>query len=69
MEQPQKFEDWYKEQQRRFHCGHFDEKQIALSAYIEGGESMKKIIESQKDIEPDIVKFVNDTFWNLIGGE
>lgn len=30
------FEKWYKQNERRFHCGHFDEKQIAYSAWIEG---------------------------------
>lgn len=30
------FDKWYEENQRRFHCGQFDEKQIAYSAYLEG---------------------------------
>lgn len=30
------FEEWYQQNERRFHCGHFDEKQIAYSAWIEG---------------------------------
>lgn len=29
------FEEWYKENERRFHCGHFDQKQIAYSAWSE----------------------------------
>lgn len=35
------FEDWYKENERRFRCGHFDEYQIAASAYEAGVNSSK----------------------------
>lgn len=30
----QEFEKWYAENESRFHCGQFDEKQIAMSAFF-----------------------------------
>ena len=32
------FEDWYKENERRHYCGHFDDKQIARSGFYAGLE-------------------------------
>jgi len=32
------FKDWYKENERRHHCGHFDTNQIARSGFYAGLE-------------------------------
>ena len=32
----QEFLDWYNRNQGRFHCGQFDERQIAYDAWLEG---------------------------------
>jgi hypothetical protein len=63
---PVSFEKWYSDEQRTFHCSHYDDKQIARSAFIEGAANMKKLILAQKDIEPEYVEIVNKMFWSLI---
>ena len=60
------FDDWYENEQPIFHCGQYDDKQIARSAYMEGAKVMQKLIASQKDIEPEFVEIVNKMFWDLI---
>jgi len=30
------FNKWYKNNERTFYCGHYDEKQIAFAAWLEG---------------------------------
>ncbi len=41
------FLDWYKSSERSFHCGHFDNKEIAYAAWLEG---KKRKIPSEDDI-------------------
>lgn len=45
-----KFEEWYKENERTFHCGHYDDKQIAHSAWLAANtlhqQALKEILQS-----------------------
>ena len=36
------FEKWYAENERRFHCGQMDERQIAYSAFLEGQKQSRQ---------------------------
>jgi len=36
------FEQWFQENQRRFHCGHYTPEDIAYSAFLAGYELAKK---------------------------
>lgn len=51
----QEFEKWYENNQKGFHSGQFDEKQIAYAAWLEGHRQSLTV----EDIE-DIVNVFSD---------
>ncbi len=52
------FDEWYEKEQGVFHCGQFDDKQIAHSAYLEGGKVMLKLITSQKNLDQGFIDII-----------
>lgn len=65
-EDPSHFDKWYELEELRFHCGHFDDRQIARSAFHEGGKFVLELLKSQTDIPGDVIELVNKHFWELV---
>jgi len=46
----QEFLDWYESSESTFHCGQFDEKQIAYSAWLEGKRTKDEIPQTKEEL-------------------
>lgn len=40
------FEDWWEKEQGKFHCGHFDTKEIAYSSWLAGQNSASGYVKN-----------------------
>jgi hypothetical protein len=67
------FETWYRSNERNFHCGQLDEKQIAYGAFIYGllignekENPMKKLLEDSKPMEGKELEILKKTASRLI---
>lgn len=56
------FEDWYKQNERRFHCAHMNEKEIAFAAFTEGHASGYDLNVKEKPFWLSIRKAQNCLF-------
>ena len=57
----QEFLDWYKKEERTFHCAQFSDRDIAYSAYLHGKES----IPVERVVEPLLAEVIDELPENL----
>jgi len=59
------FDEWYKENERRFHTGQMNEKEIACAAWYESTEKDKDIAELRQRVE--LLKLLCDEWERRVG--